>query len=241
MFLIRFTSTFFSLGQVLPTHRSWHSTHGGIYQPTMTQVISLLSGPDASPTPGELSFTTNGKDSYPAPAAYASNRNAWVHVYPEACCHQSPDLGLRYFKWGVSRLILESDPAPEFIPMFIDGTQDIMPEDRGFPRFLPRVGNRIRVAIGEPVDSDKVFGDYRQKWKRLAEKASEEDKMNSPEAVQLRIDVAKAVRDEVLKLRQSLGFPREEDESAALADTWSKEPNKRKFKSPVDGSLVNRH
>jgi monolysocardiolipin acyltransferase len=207
----------------------------------MEQTIALLSGPATAPTPGEVSFTTDGTDSFFAPAAYAANRNAWIHVFPEACCHQSPDLGLRYFKWGVSRLILESEPAPEFIPMFIDGTQDIMPENRGFPRFLPRIGNHIRVAIGKPVNSDRVFGDYRRKWRKLAEKASEEEKMNSLEAVQLRIDVAKAVRDEVLKLRESLGFPREQDETAALADTWSKEPNKRKFKSPVDGSLVNRH
>jgi monolysocardiolipin acyltransferase len=38
-----------------------------------------------------------------------------------------------------------------------------------------------------------------------------------------------------------MGLAPEEDDTAALAETWSKEPNKRKFKSPVDGSLVNRH
>ncbi|UNI19684.1 Lyso-phosphatidylcholine acyltransferase [Purpureocillium takamizusanense] len=236
-----FFSTFFSLGQVLPTRRLWHSPLGGLYQPTMTQAVQLLSGPSTSPTPPSLTFSTDGTDSFPAPAAYTANRNAWVHVFPEACCHQSPDSGLRYFKWGVSRLILESDPAPEFIPMFIHGTQSIMPEDRGFPRFLPRIGKRFRVVIGEPTDVDRLFGEKRAAWKKLVETSSAEDLQHGPEAVQLRIEVARSVRDEIQKLRESAGFPHEEDETAALADTWSKEPSKRKFKSPVDGSLVNRH
>ena len=168
------------------------------------------------------------------------SRNSWVHVFPEACCHQSPGNTLRYFKWGVSRLILESNPAPEFIPMFIHGTQDIMPEDRGFPRFLPRVGNKIRVVIGEPSDVETRFGPERAEWKRLVEHGDPDLLTHGDEAIQLRIRVAKTVRDEVAKLRESIGLPPEEDETAALAETWSKEPNKRKFKSPVDGSLVNR-
>jgi monolysocardiolipin acyltransferase len=38
-----------------------------------------------------------------------------------------------------------------------------------------------------------------------------------------------------------MGLPEEKDETAALAETWSKEPNKRRFQSPVDGSLVSGH
>lgn len=206
----------------------------------MTQAIGLLSGPGQSVVSHKPSFSTDGKDSFPAPVAYNGNNNSWVHVFPEACCHQSPNSNLRYFKWGISRLILESDPAPEFIPMFIHGTQDIMPEDRGFPKFLPRVGNKIRVVIGKPTDVDAVFGRERDEWKQLVSRGDPELLTHGHEAVQLRIQVAKSVRDEVSKLRESIGLPPEEDETAALADTWSKEPNKRKFKSPVDGSLVNR-
>ncbi|KAF4966431.1 hypothetical protein FSARC_5875 [Fusarium sarcochroum] len=251
------TSTFFSLGQVLPTHRLWHSPYGGIYQPTMIQAIKLLSGPSpapwstasdskmaaippstqAPPIPQPLFFSTNGLDQFQAP----SYRNAWIHVFPEACCHQSPNGGLRYFKWGVSRLILESDPAPEFIPMFIHGTQHIMAEDRGFPRFLPRIGKRVRVVIGEPTDVDQVFGHQRAAWRKLVEKGDPELLRDSPEAAELRISVAKRLRDEVEKLRESLGFPAEQDEAPALAETWAKDPLQAKFKSRVDGSLVNRH
>jgi monolysocardiolipin acyltransferase len=240
----RITSTFFSLGQVLPTHRLWHSSQGGLYQPTMSQALSLLSSPSSPVRRRELTYSTTGADSFRAPAAYDGNCNAWVHVFPEACCHQGPDSGLRYFKWGIARLILESDPAPQFIPMFMDGTQRIMAEDRKWPRFLPRVGKRFRMVIGEPTDVDRVFGDQRAIWRRLLEKSGGQDPevlANQPEVAQLRIDVAKRVRDEVQKLRVSLGLPIEADDSAALAETWDKEPNKRKFKSAVDGSLVNRH
>ena len=127
--------------------------------------------------------------------------------------------------------------------MFIHGTQAIMPEDRGFPRWLPRVGNRLRVVIGAPTDVDGLFGEQRAAWRRLVdrERGDLEALQHHHDAVQLRISVAKSVRDEIQKLRESAGFPREEDETAALAETWSKEPNKRRFKSPVDGSLVNRH
>ncbi|OAR00348.1 hypothetical protein LLEC1_00314 [Akanthomyces lecanii] len=70
---------------------------------------------------------------------------------------------------------------------------------------------------------------------------TDEELRHGPEALQLRTELAKAVREEILKMRATLGLPKEEDDTAALAETWDKEPNKRRFKSPVDGSLVNRH
>lgn len=234
----------------------------------MTQALRLLCGPDSQPLSRELlpssassassfsiqeklapteppTYSSNGTDTFLAPAAYRSLRAAWVHVFPEACCHQGPHTSLRYFKWGISRLVLEPDPAPLFIPMFVDGTQGVMPEDRGWPRWVPRAGNTIRVAIGKPVSVDDIFREQRQKWRELVSQASQGDGADvletSEEAKQLRVEVAKIVRDEVQKLRVGMGLPAEEDDSAALAETWSQEPNKRRFKSPVDGSLVNRH
>ena len=81
-----------------------------------------------------------------------------MHIFPEGLVHQHPNLDLRYFKWGVARLILESEPAPDILPMFIDGTQKIMPENRTFPRFLPRLGKKVRVAFGEDVHPGVAVG-----------------------------------------------------------------------------------
>ncbi|KAI1106910.1 hypothetical protein F4804DRAFT_299445 [Jackrogersella minutella] len=257
--------SFFYSGQVLPTHRSQHSPHGGLFQPTIPEAIRLLSsGPFDTPvsepsgdshdvpdpfTSGNLTFTTTGTDRYVSPSIYAQNRHSWVHIFPEACVHQHPKMFLRYFKWGVSRLILESEPMPDVLPMFVDGAQRVMPEDRTFPRFLPRFPVRFRVAFGELLDTEKTFGDLRARWQDLVrrEKARmlamgdlTDELKYGKEAVDLRIEVARRVRDEVMKVRKSLGYPDEEDPGYELAETWAKEPGKDRFKSNVDDSMVNK-
>jgi monolysocardiolipin acyltransferase len=208
-------------------------------------------------------------------------RHSWVHVFPEGCVHQHATTDLRYFKWGLARLILESDPAPDVLPMFIDGTQRVMPEDRGFPRFLPRVGKTVRVAFGEVLDYEKTFGDLKRRWEGLVarelervaagrvngnggvKKDGENGRMVVPgtkqgellpvgelatdelkygkEAQEIRIEVARRMRDEILKLRRSLGGYPEPDPAFALAETWALDDDiaAKKYKSRVDGSNIN--
>lgn len=207
----------------------------------MTEAVRLLSGPSSSDATQPKIFSTTGRDAFVAPSQFASNRHAWVHVFPEACCHQQEDASLRYFKWGISRLILESEPAPDFIPIFAHGLHRVMPENRGWPRWAPRVGNRIRFAIGEVANVDELFGDYRAAWRELAAKKDPNVLQQDPEAVRLRIEVAKTVRYEVEKLRQDLGFSPEKDDGAAFAETWADVPrNKRQYKTCVGGDRVNR-
>ncbi|KAJ3564203.1 hypothetical protein NPX13_g7925 [Xylaria arbuscula] len=251
----RLLAAFFSAGQVLPTHRLQHSPHGGLFQPTVPQAIKLLSSqPFTQPA-------TSGDDAEDAaistsvlPPIYARDRHSWVHVFPEACVHQHPKMFMRYFKWGVSRMILESEPMPDVLPIFIDGTQKMMSEDREWPRFLPRFGFTFRVAFGEPVDTQKIFGDLRARWQELVRREREQSKSQIPqplgelsdelkygdEATKLRIEVARRVRDEVLKVRASLSYPNDEPSGFELAETWRREPGTDKFKSNVDDSLVNK-
>jgi monolysocardiolipin acyltransferase len=150
---------------------------------------------------------------------------------------------MRYFRWGVSRLILESEPLPEIIPIFIDGTQNVMHESRKFPRFLPRVGKKIKVVFGDSVDGDKIFGDLRRQWKVLVERQKdvlrqqgEDTSMDlgvltdglkySQEAVELRLEATRRMRNEVLKLRRSLGYD-DEDPKNGLVETWIEEGGAR--------------
>ena len=279
---LRITSDFFTAGQVLPTYRLKHSTQGGLFQPTVTQAIRLLSaqpyGQHTSSvarsssedrattvsdpfTTGELTYSTNGIDRRIAPSTFPRNRHSWVHIFPEGMVHQHATTDVRYFKWGVARLILEAEPSPDIIPMFIDGTQNIMHEDRKFPRFLPRIGKQVRVAFGERLDFDATFGDLRKRWQglvkkrrtaQLAEPGSTEavsmlgeltdDELRfGQEAIEIREEVARRVRESVLKVRASLGYPAS-DPSYGYAETWAhdgKDPSKKKYKSRVDQSQIN--
>lgn len=146
---------------------------------------------------------------------------------------------MRYFKWGISRLILESEPLPEIVPIFIDGNQRVMHESREFPRFIPRAGKTIRIAIGDSIDGEKVFGELRERWKKLvamqkealARKGQEthwemgeltDGLKYGAEAVALRKEVTMRIRMEVLKVRRSLGYP-DEDPKEGLVETWIEE------------------
>ncbi len=125
--------------------------------------------------------------------------------------------------------------------MFIDGNQEVMHESREWPRFIPRAGKKIRIAFGERVDGEKVFGELRERWRALVRAQKEalerkgvewESMMEmgelteglkfGKEAVALRKEVTMRVRLEVLKVRRSLGYP-DEDPKQGLVETWIQE------------------
>ena len=170
---------------------------------------------------------------------------------------------MRYFKWGVARLILEPDVCPDIVPMWIEGHDEIMPEDRGAPRWLPRVGKRCGVWFGENVGGaeseggNNVFHELRERWRRLVEAdnhnrrerrtttahqemedvgvLSEELKYGS-EAIKLREECTMRVRSAVLKVRRERGLP-DEDPKEGLVETWRAEGGKKEGRMD-DGSLV---
>lgn len=159
---------------------------------------------------------------------------------------------MRYFKWGVGRLILETPVCPDVVPMFIEGTDKIMHESREFPRFLPRIGKKVTVTFGEAIDTEARFGDLRKRWRELAEKdakkrdaeyASEmtlglltQDLLENPEVIELRKECTKRVREEILKVRRSRGLP-DEDPKSGMVETWIREGPKREGQMK-DGSWV---
>lgn len=269
-------SAFFTFGNTLPAHRSAHSKFGGLFQPTMTQCVRLLSDPhaksikqlpdDADPLPSlppsdpfssaQLTYTTTGTDSIHAPSAYPSRRFSWIHIFPEGMIHQHPDRVMRYFKWGVARLILEAEPCPDVVPMWIDGPQHVMDNERGFPRMFPRAGKDVSINFGDLVDTERVFGPFRQRWREMKENArrkrlssgvevleddlgvlTDPDLKFSDEVKQLRIEVTMAIRNEVLKVRRSCGLP-DEDPKRGLADTWREEGGALRDGVQQDGSSI---
>ena len=142
---------------------------------------------------------------------------------------------------------------PEIIPIFIDGNQDVMHENRKWPRPVPRVGKKIKIAFGESVDGEKIFGDLRARWQHLVRLQKEalvkkgvpselemgeltEGLKFGSEAVAIRKEVTRRVRMEVLKVRRSLGYP-DEDPKEDLVETWIEEGPKSMGKMD-DGSWV---
>lgn len=154
---------------------------------------------------------------------------------------------MRYFKWGVSRLILESEPMPDIVPIFVEGFDHIMHETREFPRFIPRPFKNVRVTFGEKLDAEEVFGDLRQRWRQMRvreEKVCGElavgvlnDTLKySEEAASLRKECTRRMRQAVLDIRRQRGYP-EDDPKNSLAGTWLREGPHREGKKE-DGSIT---
>lgn len=133
------------------------------------------------------------------------------------------------------------------VPMWIEGTDEVMNENRGFPRFLPRINRQISVTFGQKSDTKAVFGDLRSRWQKLKEAAEKEtgpsalgvlneELMYGTEAVELRKECTMRVRQLVLAVRKSRGYS-DEDPKASLVQTWLREGPKSEGKMD-DGSWV---
>lgn len=178
-----------------------------------------------------------------APSSYANNSYSWVHIFPEGRIYQCADKSMRYFKWGVSRLILEASECPDVVPMWLEGFDDVLNEERRFPRFLPRPFKKVGITFGKKVEPEEVFGDLRVRWRELEKRVAEkhrsqtggsesssiapqlgvlvdEELKGGEEAVALRIECTQRVRDLVLAVRSTRGLP-PEDPRCALPEAWA--------------------
>lgn len=74
-----------------------------------------------------------------------------VHIFPEGAVNVTRTTAMRRFKWGIARLVLEPVVRPVVVPIWLSGFDQIMPEPRAKPTWLPRTGAELCVAFGEPV------------------------------------------------------------------------------------------
>lgn len=137
---------------------------------------------------------------------------------------------VRYFKWGISRIILETatltGEQPIIVPIFIQGLDQIMHESRTFPRFLPRLLKHIKCTYGDPIDEARIQP-FIDRWKVLADRVYKEagcevspssqdipyELREGQEAQDIRRELARVVRDAVGKLRLEAGYPEEHPEA----------------------------
>ncbi|ODV62783.1 lysophosphatidylcholine acyltransferase [Ascoidea rubescens DSM 1968] len=196
---------FFSFGKILSTERFGV----GPFQGSVDAAIRILSPDDSVPEP------FNKQENLPI----NRKKTSWLHIFPEGFVLQLEPPhhnSMRYFRWGISRLVLESVKPPVILPIFSTGFEKIAPEDAAesaIKRYLPRnFRNEINIVIGKPIDDSTILK-YREKWENLVE--SEEKKLNAKltdftenlkngsEAKDLRSDLAAYVRSSVLNIRDT--------------------------------------
>ncbi|KAK9448792.1 uncharacterized protein V1518DRAFT_418233 [Limtongia smithiae] len=203
-FTTKVTSKFFSLGQVLPTWRFGT----GPFQGAVDTAVFLVS-----PPPREIPKPYDPTKVFPPDNLHPQ----WIHIFPESLVHQAyapHNTTMKYFHWGVSRVVLEPERLPIIVPIYHDGLQEIFPEDRVklkyvprtlIPRFRKKDRINLRFGFGEALDDD-LFEAERQKWKSIAPEA-----YDSEDARALRSQVAAKLRESVIQLRAKMGYPPEDD------------------------------
>ncbi|KAJ1942914.1 Lyso-phosphatidylcholine acyltransferase [Kickxella alabastrina] len=86
--------------------------------------------------------------------------NKWVHVFPEGIVNQSGRM-LR-FKWGVGRLIMESERTPVVIPMYFRGMKEVMPLRQKVPLPHPNpFKSELFLRVGDAVDFTAQIREWR--------------------------------------------------------------------------------
>lgn len=239
-----FTNTvfgyFFSLGKILSTERFGR----GPFQGSIDAAIRVMSPDDTldlvydgskdvsskwleykkTPTPSAFSLASKVKNDYLAPIV--RSRPSWIHLFPEGFVLQLQEPfnnSMRYFKWGITRIVLESTRQPIILPIFSTGFEKIKPEGENpqeqpvsfFNRF--HFGTEIKVTIGNPID-DKIVQKYREEWLNLVRKYLESDDISDlshelkfgKQAQDLRSRFASELRKAVADIRESVGFPPED-------------------------------
>ncbi|CAO3595112.1 unnamed protein product [Absidia cylindrospora] len=105
------------------------------------------------------------------------NHGGWIHVFPEGKVNQTEEM-LR-FKWGIGRLIMESDVCPIVIPMWHQGMDQVRPLRGPFVQlFKP-----VMVVFGEPLDCQPILdawnkGDLTEEETRIRLTAKMVDAIN---------------------------------------------------------------
>lgn len=76
---------------------------------------------------GQVIETVRGGGIYQDAVDTAIDRlkhGGWVNIYPEGRVNQeknNPAGGMRRFKWGVGRIVMDAEEMPEIIPIWISG------------------------------------------------------------------------------------------------------------------------
>ena len=75
---------------------------------------------------------------------------------------------------------METNVIPTIIPMWLTGFDHVMPEPRGFPKFLPRLRKDLSITFGSPMDPSKWSQVLDPLRERFASSSSDAARRSSP-------------------------------------------------------------
>lgn len=125
----------------------------------------------------------------------AVDRGEWAHIFPEGRCWQEGGSPLRDetgrwcsdtgrcgtsfsklgpIKWGIAKVIANSEKPPLVVPFYHLGMEDIMPQDEknDIRRSVPYAGAKVTMKVGQPIDfADLLKAYFDGAAKRAAERA----------------------------------------------------------------------
>jgi len=83
------------------------------------------------------------------------NDGEWVHTFPEGKINQSGTL--IPFRWGVGKLVADSQVPPIVLPVYHTGFEKMMPG----PPYIPRMfGKTIEVLVGDQIDFTEILKNH---------------------------------------------------------------------------------
>jgi len=95
------------------------------------------------------------------------------------------------------RILTEVESAPTIVPVWIKGFEMIMPENRGFPRYMPRRGAEIEIHFGDPASlrADVIL--LRKQWDHKCPVGRKSANLDEPALCALRERLTSRVQKEM--------------------------------------------
>ncbi|ELU03197.1 hypothetical protein CAPTEDRAFT_153654 [Capitella teleta] len=85
------------------------------------------------------------------------NHGEWVHIFPEGAVNM--ENVYQRLKWGVGRMIAESERTPLIVPMWHVGMDDLRPNKEGHTRI--HRGKHVTLLVGEYINVDDLIAEMR--------------------------------------------------------------------------------
>ncbi|PVU92496.1 hypothetical protein BB561_003797 [Smittium simulii] len=170
----------------------------GVLPKTITQNPEYMRWTLAFFSMGQVIPTIRGAGIYQSAVDLAISLlgyNKWVHIFPEGYVNQNGTIDR--FKWGISRIILESDSVPIIIPIFHAGLDEVFPltNKHRYPVLFSEEKKHIYIEFGNPIDLSKTLDEYNYiKKERLDIDKNELD-------IKFRIMITQRLSEELEKLK----------------------------------------